>query len=189
MATSDAAAEQTAATTVTEPAAGGFVGRFGLDPWLLLAQTVNFLIVLVVLSRFVFRPLLATLRARTARIDQGLKDAAAAKAERERAAAETAAALRAAGQEASATLRAAENQAHRLREDLVRRAEADAAAIHDRAERDASQLKTDALRAATADVGELAVDVATAVLQEKLTDRERAAYRAAALKRLHARSA
>src|SRR5688572_18416447 len=66
-----------------ELATGGFVGKFGLDLRLLIAQLVNFAVVLFVLSRFVFRPLLATMQKRSERIAKGLEDADSAQKEKE----------------------------------------------------------------------------------------------------------
>ncbi len=49
--------------------------NLGIDGKLLLAQVINFLILLFVLRRFAYRPILAFLESRTARIEQGIKDA------------------------------------------------------------------------------------------------------------------
>ncbi len=46
---------------------------------LLLSQSVNFLVVLVVLRAFIYKPLLATMKTRREKIEQGLMDADDAK--------------------------------------------------------------------------------------------------------------
>lgn len=51
--------------------------KLGIDWKLLLAQAVNFLVLLWVLKRYAYRPLLRALEARTKKIEQGLKDAEA----------------------------------------------------------------------------------------------------------------
>ncbi|TXG77280.1 F0F1 ATP synthase subunit B [Candidatus Dojkabacteria bacterium] len=51
--------------------------KLGVDWKLLLAQAVNFLVLLWVLKRFAYKPILTALEARTKRIEQGLKDAEA----------------------------------------------------------------------------------------------------------------
>lgn len=170
--------------TSAEPVAGGFVGRFGLDPWLLIAQVVNFLVVLWVLRRFVFRPLLQMLSERQTRIRRGREEAEQARAALT--AAEQEAARRQANAAATAarTVRAAEEEAHRLREHIVRAAEEEAAQIHDRAEREVARVKQDALAAAAAEMGDLVVETAGAVLSTILTPVERARYREKALERL-----
>lgn len=188
MATSGTTAEQTASTAMQEPAAGGFVGRFGLDPWLLLAQVVNFLILLIILRRFVFRPVLKLLRARSGTIAQGLQDAEAAVVLKATAEEEKRRLLATASAEASRKLRATEEEANRVRAHVVRAAEEAAQAMHDRATRDAAQMKTEAIRTAVGEVGDLVIDALEKVLAAKLTGKERAEYREAALQSLRAKS-
>ncbi|OGH19463.1 MAG: ATP synthase F0 subunit B [Candidatus Levybacteria bacterium RIFCSPHIGHO2_12_FULL_38_12] len=55
-----------------------FLKNFGFDPILLLAQVVNFLIVLWVLKRFLYKPVLTMLTKRHLAIEEGLKNAAEA---------------------------------------------------------------------------------------------------------------
>ncbi|MBI4215507.1 MAG: ATP synthase F0 subunit B [Parcubacteria group bacterium] len=52
-----------------------FIDKVGIDLRLLAAQLVNFLIVLFVLHRFIYRPLLKLLKERQAKIQKGLEDA------------------------------------------------------------------------------------------------------------------
>ena len=54
------------------------LANLGIDWKLLTAQAVNFLILLFVLRRFAYRPMLDFLEQRSDRIEQGLKDAEAA---------------------------------------------------------------------------------------------------------------
>ncbi len=49
--------------------------QLGIDGKLLLAQAVNFLILLFILYRFVYKPMLDFLEKRTERIEKGLRDA------------------------------------------------------------------------------------------------------------------
>ena len=51
------------------------VRTFHIDASLLLAQFVNFAIVLLVLYKFAYKPILKTLNDRTEKIEKGLKDA------------------------------------------------------------------------------------------------------------------
>lgn len=55
----------------------GLAGTLGLDIKLFLAQLVNFGLVVFVMWRWVYRPLLKAMDERTAKIDRGLKDAEA----------------------------------------------------------------------------------------------------------------
>lgn len=49
--------------------------KFGFDPVLLVAQIVNFLIVLFVLKKFLYKPILTLLKNRKDTIEEGLKKA------------------------------------------------------------------------------------------------------------------
>jgi F-type H+-transporting ATPase subunit b len=51
------------------------LGKFGLDPVLLAAQVVNFLIIAWVINRFLLKPILATMKARKEKIARGVEDA------------------------------------------------------------------------------------------------------------------
>lgn len=51
------------------------IKNFGVDPLLLSAQIINFLIILFILKKFAFRPILEILRKRESIIKEGLSDA------------------------------------------------------------------------------------------------------------------
>lgn len=52
------------------------LAKLGIDWKLLIAQAVNFLVLLWVLKRYAYQPILRALEARTKKIEQGLADAA-----------------------------------------------------------------------------------------------------------------
>jgi F-type H+-transporting ATPase subunit b len=51
------------------------IKNFGLDPTLLAAQIVNFLIILLILKKFLYKPVLDSLKKRQVTIKEGLKQA------------------------------------------------------------------------------------------------------------------
>lgn len=51
------------------------IKNFGIEPWLLAAQVVNFLIILYLLKRFAYKPILQVLKTRQETIKKSLKDA------------------------------------------------------------------------------------------------------------------
>ncbi|TXH07481.1 MAG: F0F1 ATP synthase subunit B [Candidatus Moraniibacteriota bacterium] len=53
------------------------LAKLGVDWKLLIAQAINFVVLLFVLKRYAYGPILRALEARTKKIEQGLKDAAA----------------------------------------------------------------------------------------------------------------
>ncbi len=52
------------------------LAKLGIDWKLLIAQAINFIVLLWVLKRYAYQPILRALEARTKKIEQGLKDAA-----------------------------------------------------------------------------------------------------------------
>jgi F-type H+-transporting ATPase subunit b len=104
----------------------GTLGRFGLDPILLSAQVVNFLIIAWILNRFLIRPLMANMKARREKIALGLEDAEKARKALEDAAKERDKVLQDASAEAFRLLQNARDEAERLRAAALDRAGADA---------------------------------------------------------------
>lgn len=51
------------------------VKEFGINPTLLVAQVINFLIILFLLKKFLYKPMLDTLKKRKDAIEQGIKNA------------------------------------------------------------------------------------------------------------------
>lgn len=52
-----------------------FLDAFGVKPWLLLAQIVNFLILLFVLKKFAYKPILNIFHERKSKIEESMKKA------------------------------------------------------------------------------------------------------------------
>ncbi len=104
----------------------GTLGKFGLDPVLLAAQVVNFLIIAWILNRFLIRPLMANMKARREKIAQGLEDAEKARRALEDAAKERDKVLQDASAEAFRLLQNARDEAERLRAAALERAGTDA---------------------------------------------------------------
>ena len=102
------------------------LGRFGLDPILLAAQVVNFLIIAWIINRFLLRPLMANMKARREKIAQGLADAEKARKALEDAAKEREKILQDASAEAFRLLQNARDEAERLRAAALERAGTDA---------------------------------------------------------------
>ena len=80
------------------------LNTFGVDVFKLGVQVVNFLLILYLLNRFLFRRVLALIDERQARIAKGLEDAESAARDRELARAEREAALGEARREAQAMI-------------------------------------------------------------------------------------
>ncbi|NQV11868.1 F0F1 ATP synthase subunit B [Candidatus Uhrbacteria bacterium] len=62
-------------TEIHEAEEGDLLGQFGLSGSLFAAQLINFMIVMLVLWKFAYKPLLKLMQDRTEKIEQGLKHA------------------------------------------------------------------------------------------------------------------
>jgi F-type H+-transporting ATPase subunit b len=105
---------------------GETLGAFGINPWLLAGQIINFLVIGWVLWRFLLKPLQANMKVRSEKIAKGLQDADKAKAALEDAGKERERVLAEAYVQASRVLERARDEAERLRAAALARAGVDA---------------------------------------------------------------
>lgn len=140
---------------------------FGIDWKLLIAQGINFALVLLVLWHFLYKPVMKTLDERAKKIAQGVEDAEKAKSMREGADAEAAGIVAKADVEAGELLASARESAGAERARLVKDAEARAAAIAADAEARAKEASAKALRESEKEIARLATLAAAKVLAEK----------------------
>jgi len=115
-------------------AAGGEPGIINLNVTLLI-QAVNFLILILLLSRFLFRPLTEFLRQRAEGIQRSLQEAAAAREAAARA-----------QEEHRAQIQAAQREAAALREQVQREVETERQRLQAAARAEAERLLADARR-------------------------------------------
>ena len=103
-----------------------FFDAFGVDVPKLVFQVINFLLLLYLLNRFLFKSVIRMLDERKARISKGLEDAEAAARDRELARAEREAALDEARKEAQAMIARATKIADDSRAEILAEAKAQA---------------------------------------------------------------
>jgi len=137
-----------------------FFGAFGVDLVKLAFQIVNFLLILYLLNRFLFRRVLAMLDERQERIAKGLEDAEAAARDRELARAEREAALDEARKEAQAMISRATKIAEDSRAEIVAAAKAEAEKVAARATEEITAEKQRAISELRAQVADLALQAA-----------------------------
>lgn len=99
--------------------------EFGFDAKLFVAQIVNFLILAYLFKRFLYKPLLATLKKRQELIEKGLKDAEKAGRALENAEEEKNRILEVASREADKILTEAKKQSEQTREELLQKTKED----------------------------------------------------------------
>jgi F-type H+-transporting ATPase subunit b len=147
---------------------------FQINLFWVVTQAATFLIFLVILWLVAFKRIGGVLEERRSRIEQGLRDADAARQERERAAMERTAMLTAARQEANEILTRAQKVADENRERDMAQTRAELERLRDRAAADIETEKQRALGDVRAQVAELALLAAGRVVGETMTaERER----------------
>ena len=141
--------------------------------WVIVAA-VNFIVFLLVIWIIFFKPVSSLLEQRRSRIEQGLRDADAARQERENAATERLAVLTQARQEAEEILTRAQRVADENRERDMAETRSQLEQMRERAAADIETEKQRALADVRSQVAELALAVAGRVVGETMTDaRER----------------
>jgi F-type H+-transporting ATPase subunit b len=141
----------------------------------LVVQVVNFLILLVVLYRFVYKPLLGTLEARSSAIKQQLAEAQAAREAAQRQLVEFEAKLTASQAEAQAARERAIREAAELRERLTAEARQEAGRLVESARAEIEQDVRRARAELRREVAALAVTIAERLIQKNVQaeDQER----------------
>lgn len=138
----------------------------------LLIQVINFLILLVILYRFLYKPLLGMLDARSAAIKRQLAEAQAAREEAQRQLAEFEARFRAAQAEAQAVRERTLREAAETRERLTAEARREAARLLEAAQAQIAQEVRLARSELRAEVGVLAVQIAERLIRKSLRDED-----------------
>ncbi len=134
----------------------------------LVFQVVNFLLLLYVLNRLLFKPLLGRMDERSAKIERGLEDAEAAARDRELAHAEREAAVAEARREAAEMIARATKIAEDARTEIVAEARSEAEKVTQRAREEIGAEKDRAMGELRAHVAELALSAATALVRREM---------------------
>ncbi len=139
----------------------------GIEWPLLLAQVVNFLMLIVLLRMFLYKPVLNMLNARKERIAQSMKDAERVSAAAREAEQEKAKVLEQARREAQEIRVQATRDAEKIAQDVRSRADLEATEIRMKAQVDAAKQAELALADANKQIADLAM-----MATEKLLGRE-----------------
>ena len=146
-----------------------FFDAFGVDLFKLGFQIVNFLLLLYLLNRFLFKRVLGLLDERQARIGKGLEEAEAAARDRELAHAEREAALDEARKEAQAMIARATKIAEDSRVEIVAAARAEAEKVGARARDEIAAEKEKAIAELRSQVADLALQVAGRLVSAEMS--------------------
>jgi len=145
------------------------------DPGLFIWTILTFLVLLTLLAKFAWKPLLQALEARQESIRKALDDAQQAKLELERVQQESAAIVAKARQDADAIITRSRADAESLREELRGKARAEAEGIVRNAERQIQAETARALQQIRHEAVDLSVAIASKIIQRNLSkeDNER----------------
>jgi F-type H+-transporting ATPase subunit b len=145
------------------------------DPGLFIWTILTFLVLVALLAKFAWRPLLEALEARQNSIRKSLDDAQQAKQELERLNAESAQIIARARQEADAIITQSRSDGDRLRAEIRQKARGEAELIVKNAERQIQLETSRALVQIRHEAVELSVMIASKIIQRNLTkeDNER----------------
>jgi F-type H+-transporting ATPase subunit b len=146
-----------------------FFNAFGVDLFKLAFQVANFLLLLWLLNRFLFKPVLKMLDVRTDRIRQGLEDAEQARRDREQADAEHQATLAEARREANEIITRAQRVAQESREADIAATREELERIRERAATEIEAEKQRAIADLRTEVADLAIEAAGKVVRESMT--------------------
>lgn len=139
------------------------------DPGLFIWTILTFLVLVALLARFAWRPLLAALERRQAEIAKSLEDAHRAKQELERLQRESAQIIATARSEAEAIISRSRSDAEQVREDIKQKSRAEAAAIVKNAERQIQLETARALQQIRHEAVDLSVTIASKILRRNVS--------------------
>jgi F-type H+-transporting ATPase subunit b len=140
-----------------------------LDPGLFIWTILVFLVLLTLLAKFAWKPLLQALEARQNTIMKALDDAQKAKVELERLNQESEAIIRKARVEADSIVTSSRADAERLRGELREKAKSEAEGLIKNAERQIQLETARALQQIRHEAADLGVAIASKLIQRNLT--------------------
>lgn len=148
---------------------GNILEKLGVEWKLLLAQVVNFFLLLVVLRKYAYRPILRALEKRERAIAKSVDDAKAVEQNLAKSARERERMLEHAQKDANVILAEARSSAEGISATMKEEAQQRVAAILAKAEVDARLMKNKVVDEARAELGRLVVGATEKVIRQKLT--------------------
>jgi F-type H+-transporting ATPase subunit b len=142
--------------------------KLGINFGLLIAQLLNVILLIILLSRLLYQPILNMLNERTRRIQESLRDAEQVKVQLARAKEDYEAELARARQEAAGILAPAQERAKGQEQEIIAQARQEAERVRNEAREQAMQEREQLLRDLKDQMAELVTLTATRVLGEEL---------------------
>ena len=137
-------------------------------PWTLIATLLNLFIQVMVIKKFLFKPIREILAKRKALADAEIADATKAKEEAESLKSEYEASMKEARDKANDILATAQKSAAQQSEEIIKEANAQAVSIKSKAERDIEQERRKAVNEIKDEIGDMAMEIAGKVIEREL---------------------
>ncbi|MCL4387485.1 F0F1 ATP synthase subunit B [Patescibacteria group bacterium] len=157
---------------------------FGIEPILLGAQVVNFLIILYVLKRFLYKPVMDMIKKREDTIKEGLQQAEKAKITLEKSLEEESKILKKAQDQAKKIIEEAKAQSSIMKQELEETAKQRADKILSDAQIQISQDTKDAEKRLVERINDLAINMLAKSAKELFDEKEEKAIISKALKKI-----
>jgi len=144
------------------------IKTFHIETGLVIAQLVNFAIVLFVLYKFAYKPVLRTLNDRTKKIEKGVEDAKTAKKKLEEVTEKEKAILIEAKKEAQKIIKRSEEEAKKNAEAIAQEAKSQTEKILEDAKKMIEHEKTKMMGEVKSEIAELVVLTTEKLISEKI---------------------
>lgn len=147
---------------------GALIGTFHIDYKILIAQMVNFAIVLFVLYKFAYKPLLKVMTDRTEKIEKGIKNAEEANKKLQETEKKEKEVLGNARKEAQAIIESAEKTAAKNKEELLNEAKKKSEEIVANTQKQLEEEKKKMMSEIKSEIADLVVAATGKVIDEKM---------------------
>lgn len=159
--------------------------KLGIDFKLLLTQVINFAIILFVLKKLLYKPILRILKDRKSKIEEGLAWTQKAKEEEEKLAKMKQEVLREARDEARVYLNNAKKDALQLKEEILKEGKAEVAQMKKRLEEETKSQSEEMAKRLTAQTVDLALSMIKQIWPEVVNTEKQHEIVAKRLKQIH----
>ncbi len=147
--------------------------KLGINPFVILYQVVNFFILLIVLKKFLYKPLLAMLDKRRADVEKTLQLKQDLEKQKENADKEKAAAVQEGRKEADRIVKDAQTKGEAVAKQLEEKAKTQSEDIVTRGQEQLKMQEQEIRSKMSGEVSKTALEAAQAVLQDSLTDAQK----------------
>lgn len=143
--------------------------KLGIQPIALLTQTINFVIIMVILTKFLYKPVTKALAERKKKIEEGLEASEKAKLELEKTEKKKIEILGKARVEAQAIVEAGRGQGKRVEKEIIEKAQEEAKALVEKGKKDVEAQYLEMEKRLKAETVVLGKNIAQKILEDTLT--------------------